>query len=138
VRPQDTVLLGYRTTDPGEARALQTLAWSAPAAEVRREGTVATCDRALGAIRGNGPILVHLDVDVIDPAEMPAKDVLAPGPGLSFDELRRLLGQLLLSPRVRGLLVAEYHPGKDPGGAAAARLVECLAGAVAGHLGKET
>jgi arginase len=135
VRAQDTVLLGFRATDPGETLRLSTLAWAATAEEVRRLGVLQAADRALGIVPGAGPILVHLDVDVIDPTEMPAKDVLTPGPGLSFDETSRILSRLLASPRVHALLVTEYHPGKDPDGKVAARLTEAIAGAVRGHFG---
>jgi arginase len=133
VRPEETVLVGFRSKDPGEEAGVSALAWAAPAEEVRRLGMEATAQKALETIRGNGPILVHFDVDVIDPKEMPAKDCLTPGPGISFNEAQELLSSLLLSPRVAALLVSEFHPAYDRDGTAVSRLSEALSGALRGR-----
>lgn len=45
-----------------------------------------------------GPYWVHLDVDVLDEAELPATDYLLPG-GLTFAELGELMQPLVASPR---------------------------------------
>jgi arginase len=73
---------------------------------------------------------VHLDVDVLDPQEMPAKRPTLPGPGLSWPELSDLLTALAASPRVVALHVAEFNPDLDPDGDCARKLVELLARAV--------
>jgi arginase len=90
---------------------------------------------ALDAVEnGDGPILVHLDVDVLDPVEMPAKDGFTPGEGLSWPELSDLLTRLLASPRVAALELAEYNPEKDPDGSSARKLVDLLARAISRRL----
>ena len=57
-------------------------------------------------------------MDVIDPAEMPAKDSSRPAPGLTLAEVSDLLTALVASPRVVALEVAEYDPARDPDGRA--------------------
>jgi arginase len=87
-----------------------------------------------GVENGDGPILVHLDVDLLDPTEMAAKDPLLPGPGLTWAEASDLLTALLASPRVVALQIAEFNPSLDPDGTAARRLVGVIARAVLRHL----
>jgi arginase len=83
-----------------------------------------------GVGNGGGPILVHLDVDLLDPAVMPAKEPVTGGVGLTWEEAADLVTALLASPRVVALEVCEYNPDRDPGGACGRQLVELLAGAV--------
>lgn len=132
VRPEHVALLGYRALDPGEREALGDLGLALPAKAARQLGMRTSAALALDAVENaDGPILVHLDVDVIGPGEMPAKDVLTPGEGLSLAEASDLLAALLASPRVVALELAEYNPDLDPERACARRLVELLARAVA-------
>ena len=87
---------------------------------------------ALEAVEnGDGPVVVHLDVDVIDPAEMPAKHHAVPGPGLTFDEASDLVAALVASPRVVAFELCEYAPDDDADLATGRRLVELLSRAVA-------
>jgi arginase len=137
VRPHEAVLLGFRAIDPGEKGRLSALAMSLGAGDAKRLGMKRAAASALEALPGNGPIVVHMDVDLIDPRDMPAKDCVTPGPGLTPEEAEELLGALLSSPRTVALLVAEFHPGKDPGGHAAARLVHVLSRAVARRFAAE-
>jgi arginase len=135
VRPEHVALLGFRALDPGERGALGELGLALPSSAARRLGMRAAAAIALdGVENGDGPILVHLDVDVIDPAEMPAKNEITPGPGLTVAEVSDLLTALLASPRVVALEVAEYAPDRDPGGQAAARIVDLVARAVSRRL----
>jgi arginase len=132
--PDHVALVGFRALDPGERPALGALGLGLPAVAARKLGMRTTSALALEAVNnGDGPILVHLDVDLIDPAEMPAKATLTPGEGLSFEEASDLVTALLASPRVVALQVTEYDPERDEGGACAARLVELVTRAVARH-----
>ena len=74
----------------------------------------------------DGPILVHLDVDVIDTAEMPAKQYLTPGAGLAYAEVSDLLTAIVASPRVIALEVTEYDPSRDPQGEHARKVVDLI------------
>ena len=78
--------------------------------------------------------LVHLDVDVVDPLEMPAKGVITGGAGLSLAEVSDLVTALLASPRVVGIEVVEYDPTADPDAVHARKIVDLLVRAVARRL----
>jgi arginase family enzyme len=77
IDPSRVVLCGARDVDPGEQEAL-----AQAGVEVIAPGDVP------GALDG-APVYIHLDVDVLDPDDMPAQFPV-PG-GLSPDALRELL-----------------------------------------------
>jgi len=72
-------------------------------------------------------------VDVIDPSEMPAKEEITPGTGLTWAEASDLLTALLASRRVVALEVCEYQPAKDEDLSLGRRLVELIVRAVVRH-----
>ncbi|GBQ25145.1 arginase [Gluconacetobacter sacchari DSM 12717] len=81
--------------------------------------------------RGITRAWIHLDIDVIDQALMPAVD--SPGsPGMTFQELATLLGILLATGRIAGMDLAIYDPDMDPSGHDAASIVHCLSDAFRG------
>ena len=125
VGPEQVALLGFRDLDEGEKPRLQKLALSLSAEEMRGLGGKAAAARVLAALPPEIPLVVHMDVDVLDPSEMPAKQELTPGRGLDWDEVEELLDELL--PSAVALLVAEFDPGRDPEGTAARRLARSLA-----------
>jgi arginase len=135
VQPDHVSLVGFRALDPGERRPLGDLGLALPASAARKLGMRATAALALdGVENADGPVLVHLDVDVIDHAEMPAKNTLTPGEPLSLAEVSDLLTALLASDRVVALEVCEYDPALDPDGSCARRIVELLTRAVGRRL----
>lgn len=135
VAPEHVALVGFRALDPGETARLGNLGLALPASAARKLGMRTTASLALdGVENGDGPILVHLDVDLLDPSDMAAKNPLTPGPGLTWAEASDLLTALLASPRVVALQIAEFNPSLDAGGAAAQRLVALIARAVLRHL----
>ena len=77
---------------------------------------------------------LHLDVDVLDPAVMPAVDSPDPG-GLGRDELVELLAPLAASPRCVGMEVTVFDPDLDPDGRLARELTDTLVAAVRPALG---
>jgi arginase len=68
---------------------------------------------------------LHVDVDVLDPAVMPAVDSPDPG-GFDWDEFEAVLGSMLAHPRLLGTNVGIYDPDLDPDRQHARRLVEVL------------
>ena len=64
--------------------------------------------------QGVDVILVHLDVDAIDPGEFPLSN-LPNYTGVKFDTMMRALRVLLAHKKVAGLCVAEVNPDHDPG-----------------------
>ncbi len=76
------------------------------------------------------PYWVHVDIDVLDQAVMPAVD--SPGsPGIDPNDLSILLRGLLSSPRCLGLDLTIFDPELDPDGAYAQLIVSLLRDAVA-------
>jgi len=135
VRAEHVALLGYRQLDGSERRGLGQLGLALPAEAMRKLGMRVAAALALDAVENDdGPVVVHLDVDVIDPAEMPAKQSITPGEGLTFAEASDLVCALLASPRVIALEVAEYQPDRDPERACAKALVDLIVRAVARRL----
>lgn len=135
VRGEHVALLGYRQLDGSERRALGHLGLALPAEAMKRLGMRVAAALALDAVENDdGPIVVHLDVDTIDPTEMPAKASLTPGAGLTMQEASDLVTALLASPRVAALEVVEYQPERDPDRACARALVDLIARAVSRRL----
>ncbi|HUF14081.1 MAG TPA: arginase family protein [Longimicrobiales bacterium] len=99
--------------------------------EVRDRGAAALAGYVLERMQARGVdgVWVHLDVDVLDSAIMPAVDSPEPG-GMSRDELVELLRELVVSPLVRGLQVTIYDPDRDSDGSAARLLVDLLSDAL--------
>ena len=68
---------------------------------------------------------LHLDVDVLDDAVMPAADYRMPN-GLSCAELRTVLRLALASGRVVGIYATIFNPRLDADGSIARKLVTTL------------
>jgi arginase len=133
VRPEHVALLGFRELDPAERAALGDLGLAVPAGAMRRLGMRVTAALALESIDNeDGPVVVHLDVDAIDYAEMPVKESVEGG--LSAAEISDLVTALLASPRVAALHVGEFDPAKDVDGVAARKVIDLLGRAVARRL----
>jgi arginase len=135
VRPEHVSLIGFRELDPGEQHPLGDLGLALPASAARRLGMRTAAALALDAVANDdGPIVVHLDVDVVDPLEMPAKGILTYGPALSLAEVSDLVTAFLASPRVVAIEVMEYDPSGDPEGVHARKIVDLLARGLARRL----
>jgi len=68
---------------------------------------------------------IHFDVDVLDDVIMPAVDYRMKN-GLSFDELKRLLGSAFATGKVKGMTLTIYNPNLDPQRMIARNLVGTL------------
>lgn len=126
------VLLGHRTVGldapsaaetarlPPELRRIDAVALVAdPGAAARRAEAWLTGD-------DDGPVWLHVDLDVLDPGALPAVTYPQPG-GPGWTELAAVLHPLARSPRLAGISVADFRPDLDPGGALADRVVALLA-----------
>jgi arginase len=102
VAEQQVTLVGVRDLDPPEAAYLA-------GASIRRAEVAGLGAAALPG----GPLYVHLDLDVIDPANLPGLRFPAPGgpnPGQVADALRMLLA----TGRVAAVGIAcTWYPGHD-------------------------
>ena len=127
VRDEDVALVGYRVLDDNDHFLGENIRSTAitvvDLSEVRETGTSRVLERTLATV--TKPDLkgfwVHLDVDVLDDALMPAVDYRHPG-GLTWQEAEQILAGLLASDRACGLEVTIFNPRLDPGGGIAQRL----------------
>jgi arginase len=69
---------------------------------------------------------IHLDVDVLDDAIMPAVDYRLDGGGLSFSDLSELLKIILGSGCAVGMNITIFNPSLDIDGSIAGRLVSSI------------
>lgn len=126
----DTVQLGERYSDPPD-RPLPLFAGTAiTQLTLQRVREIGLGDAAAQIAahlerRRIRAAWLHIDVDILDQAVMPAVD--SPGtPGLDFAELAQLIGALIATGRIGGADVAIYDPDLDPDGRYARGLVACL------------
>jgi arginase len=95
--------------------------------EVRKAGAkaaAATAVQRLGTADSKG-FWIHLDVDVLDDAVMPAVDYRMTD-GLDFDELATVLRAAVASGRAVGINITIFNPNLDPNRSVARNLVGCL------------
>jgi len=127
--PAAVVLLGHRPSDLDadvafENARLDPAIHAVTAPELRERGTRNVGEEAVTRLAGR-PTWLHLDLDVLDVAALPA--VTYPQPlGLDWDELERLVRPLVAAAPI-GVSVADFNPERDPDGALAARVVDLLA-----------
>jgi arginase len=127
VREPDVLLFGLDRVDPPEQEFLS----KSPlryvyAADIQKKGAVASTRDALAHLHTDSrDFIVHLDIDIISQEEFPAVNVPGSG-GLSFDEVRQSLGEILRQKTLLALDVAQYNPDRDPDGASAQKLVDLL------------
>jgi arginase len=131
VRDEDVVVFAFRDGEHAAADGSQPLAPTLRAMDlrsVRERGVERAAREALAHLeRNDGPagFWIHLDVDVLDDAIMPAVDYRLPG-GLSWDELAAVLGVAVASDRAAGMEVTIFNPTLDPDGRIARALVDAL------------
>jgi arginase len=131
VRDEDVVVFGFRDAEHAAAEGSRPLAPTIRAMDlpwVRERGVDRAAREALAHLqREDGPtgFWVHLDIDVLDDAIMPAVDYRLPG-GLSWEELTAVLRTAVAGGRAVGLEVAIFNPTLDPDGQIARALVDAL------------
>src|SRR4029077_7291208 len=129
VREPDVLLFGLDRVDPPEQEFLS----KSPlryvyAADIQKKGAAASTRDALAHLHTDSrDFIAHLDIDIISQEEFPAVNVPGSG-GLSFDEVRQSLGEVLSQKTLLALDVAQYNPDRDPDGASAQKLVDLLVG----------
>ncbi|GAA3309521.1 hypothetical protein GCM10020295_74390 [Streptomyces cinereospinus] len=129
VRDEDVAVLGHRDAAESAQLGMEPLPpglYARDLAGVRAAGAAAAARHAVERLaRVPGGYWVHLDVDVLDDAVMPAVDYRQPG-GLTWLELEDVLSTALADPRAVGLDVTVFNPRLDPDGSIAAGLTACL------------
>jgi arginase len=130
VRDADVVILGCRDADeaahygsqlpPPDMRTIDLT-------EIRRSGAAASAREAIDRLSRDelDGFWIHLDVDVLDDAVMPAVDYRLLG-GLSLRELDAVLRTASGSHRAVGLEITVFNPHLDHDGALARSLVDTV------------
>ena len=136
VRDADIVAFGFRDAEQQREYGSQDIRETAihvfEFSEVRELGAAIAAEQAVGILRRSGVngFWIHLDVDVLDDAIMPAVDYRLPG-GMSWDELSATLQVLIPTRQAVGLNVGIFNPVLDEDGAIARGLVSCLVAGLA-------
>lgn len=132
--PAATVLLGHRPSELDAAVAFENArldpaihALTAP--ELRERGAGRVGEEAAARLAGRAAWL-HLDLDVLDAAALPAVSYPQPQ-GLDWKEVEAVVRPLVAAPGLIGVSVADFNPDRDPGGVHATRVVELLASLLA-------
>ena len=94
-----------------------------------RIGPRAAARQALDAIPASASILLHLDVDVVQPQDLPATYFPHPE-GMRWTDTRDLVCELLVDPRIRLVELSEYAALRDQDQASVNKLVALLADAL--------
>ncbi|HTO32308.1 MAG TPA: arginase family protein [Pararhizobium sp.] len=79
--------------------------------QVRTNGVAAIAD----AIPRNGTLLIHIDVDALDPSICPGINALSPG-GLWLEEVTDLIASALAGRTLAGFSIVEFQPRSDING----------------------
>ncbi|MBA9004168.1 arginase family protein [Thermomonospora cellulosilytica] len=142
LRDEDVVAFGFRDTAESAQAGMQPLPprlYALDLDEVRAAGAATAARRAIDRLTAGASagFWVHLDVDVLDDAVMPAVDYRLPG-GLTWPELESVLRTALADERARGLDVTIFNPRLDPEGTIAVRLAECLRRGLSARTGHQS
>jgi arginase len=131
VRDEDVVVFGFRDAEHSAAEGSQPLARTIRALDlqtVRARGVERAMHDALNHLtRNDGPIgfWIHLDVDVLADAIMPAVDYRLPD-GLTWHELVVVLQMAIGTQRAQGIDITIFNPTLDPDGRIRRALVDNL------------
>jgi arginase len=130
VDPRRVALVGRRDAgEPwyGHAALAASAILDLPETELLKRGSQAIAGAVLARVASPGlrGFWIHLDVDVLNPAAMPAVDSPEEG-GPMADELRGLVTPLVHHRLALGLSVSIYDPALDPDRSSARRLVALL------------
>lgn len=132
VQDKNIVLFGYRDAKEAAGYGSQDVRESDIYAldfeEAKRLGIVKAASNALDKLLHEEleGIWIHLDVDVLDDAVMPAVEYRMMKGGLNFTELGELLKVLLKSDQVVGMDITIFNPSLDKDGSIARKLVSSV------------
>jgi arginase family enzyme len=124
-RDIDVVVMGIRAQDEYRLDLQAAGIVTRPVPALRAEGAARSAQWAQEQLVDCAGYWVHLDVDVLDPAVMPAVDAPEPG-GIAFPELEILLAGLVASPHCLGVEITVFDPDYDLDGTYAQEITAAL------------
>ncbi|GIM91551.1 arginase family protein [Paractinoplanes toevensis] len=129
-RDIDVVVLGIRAQDEYRLDLQAAGIVTRPVPALRAEGAARSAQWARDQLVDCAGYWLHVDVDVLDPAVMPAVDAPSPG-GIAFPELEILLAGLVESPHCLGVEITVFDPDYDPDGSYAEEITNAVAAGLA-------
>jgi arginase len=130
IRDTDVVLLGVRPQDDYRLDLQAAGITMRAVPQLRAEGAGRTAAWARDQLVDCLGFWVHVDVDVLDPAVMPAVDAPSPG-GIAYTELELLIAGLVASPSCVGIEITVFDPDYDPDGVHARDVADTLVAGLA-------
>lgn len=124
-RDIDVIVLGIRPQDEYRLDLQAAGIVTRPVPTLRVEGAARSAQWARDQLVDCAGYWVHIDVDVLDPAVMPAVDAPEPG-GIAFPELELLLAGLVESPHCLGVEITVFDPDYDPDGRHAEEITSAI------------
>ncbi len=124
-RDIDVVVMGIRAQDEYRLDLQAAGIVTRPVPALRVEGAARSAQWARDQLVDCAGYWVHIDVDVLDPAVMPAVDAPEPG-GIAFPELEILLAGLVESPHCLGVEITVFDPDYDPDGRYAQEITSAI------------
>jgi arginase len=127
VEEGNVVLAGARAVEPPEGERLGASGVAVVGADrIRREGLRALAVALDGLRERVSRVYVHLDLDVLDPAEVGPANEFAPQGGLTAEDLQTALGMVRKRLRVAAAGIASYDPSSDADGRVLAAALACV------------
>ena len=113
LQPRDVVLLGVRDLDPGERELIREAGVGVyTMREIDQRGLATVAEEALERLSHRSHLHVSLDMDSLDPREVPGVGTPVPG-GLTYREAHLLMEIAAESRRVTSAEVVEVNPILD-------------------------
>jgi arginase len=126
VEEENAVLAGARAVEPPEEERLGASGVAVVGADrIRREGLPVLAVALDGLRERVGRVYVHLDLDVLDPAEVGPANGFAPEGGLTAEDLETALGMVRERFSVAAAGIASYDPSFDADGRVLAAALAC-------------
>lgn len=137
LKPSQVFLFAHDNVTPSEAELIASLNVAGVSLEDVAADPTASARAALEWGRRFDQLLIHLDIDVLDFADMPLAENTRRNSGLKFGALMAALGVLLQAPNLAALTVTELNPDHSDDETLSA-FVDALARAVVGEPREDT